>query len=174
MTVVTHEPIEKDKAHLPWQRANQLPKGINVMKSTNTSILRSWSTSKLLTSLLAIGLLLPNSGCRLGHSGDPPAVGWQDWLPPSFRGLVRNRLQTEQDTAANSSETAVAASTSPQDGLRDIAPLPPKTDSETLPLAPMPANDVPELVAIDNDLPELQAVPAEAPIAEEAAKNKVS
>ena len=98
MTIVPHEPIEKDKADLLCQRANQLPKGINVMKSTNATSLRSSTTSKLLVSLLTMGLLLPNSGCRLGHSGDHASVSWRDWLP---RGLVRARVQPEQDAAAD-------------------------------------------------------------------------
>ncbi|MFP6603238.1 MAG: hypothetical protein VB862_11975 [Pirellulaceae bacterium] len=145
------------------------------MKTHNSSILRSWTATlltSLLTSLLTIGLVLPNSGCRLGHSGDHPAVGWRDWLPRSHRGLVRARLAPRQGTPVTSSEEIVATNSAPLSTLRTIAPLPPKTDSQTLPMAPMPADDVPELVAIENDLPELEAIPTESLITkEDTAKN---
>ena len=114
MTIVAHEPIENDEADLSCEHANQLPKGINAMKSKNATIFRSLSTSKLLTGLLAIGLILPNTGCQLGKSKDQPGVSWRDWMP---RSLVRARAEADQASTETSSETTVAANSSSQDNL---------------------------------------------------------
>ena len=164
MTIVPHEPIENDEADLSCEHANQLPKGINAMKSKNATILRSLSTSKLLTGMLAIGLILPNTGCRLGKSKDQPGVSWRDWMP---RSLVRAPAEADQASTETPSANAVTTNVSDQTDLQDIAPLPPKAESQTLPMAPMPANDLPELVAIDNDLPDLETTPAETSDADE-------
>ena len=142
-------------------------KGMKNMKTTY-SPMRSWITTSII-SLMAICFLLVTSGCRTGQIGTTSVAGWRDWLPRSHRGLVRQRIQTQREAPVDSSgETVVdnsksadsnRANSHPTKAAPQIAPIPPTPKSQSSEVAPSPATDIQDLIAIDEDLAPLEITP---------------
>lgn len=121
-----------------------------------TSSPRTWFTHSI-NGLLVLSLMLLGSGCRTDQS-QHASIGFRNWVPRTYRSLARqhNRAQ-EQETQAAGNETVTDQTLTTT--VNAIAPNPPQVADSDMPLAPMPQEDIADLVAIENDLPALETTP---------------
>lgn len=121
-----------------------------------TSSSRTWFT-RTVNGLLVLSLMLLGSGCRTDQS-QHATIGFRNWVPRTHRSLARqHNLAQEQQMRAASTETVTDDAPIPTD--EAIAPDPPQLATTDTPLAPMPQEDIADLVAIENDLPALETTP---------------
>ena len=117
---------------------------------------RSWFT-RTVNGLLVLSLMLLGSGCRTDQS-QHATIGFRNWVPRTHRSLARqHNLAQEQETQAAGVETITDQTPTTADDA--IAPDPPQLADSDMPLAPMPQEDIADLVAIENDLPALETTP---------------
>ncbi len=129
-----------------------------------TSSPRTWFTHSI-NGLLVLSLMLLGSGCRTDQS-QHASIGFRNWVPRTYRSLARqhNRAQ-EQETQAAGNETVTDQPLTTT--VNAIAPNPPQLADTDMPLAPMPQEDIADLVAIENDLPALETTPEQSADAQE-------
>lgn len=129
-----------------------------------TSSPRTWFTHSI-NGLLVLSLMLLGSGCRTDQS-QHASIGFRNWVPRTHRNLARqhNRAQ-EQKTQAAGNETVTDQPLTTT--VNAIAPNPPQLADTDMPLAPMPQEDIADLVAIENDLPALETTPEQSADAQE-------
>ncbi|MEO2020316.1 MAG: hypothetical protein ABGX05_00710 [Pirellulaceae bacterium] len=129
-----------------------------------TSSPRTWFTHSI-NGLLVLSLMLLGSGCRTDQS-QHASIGFRNWVPRTYRSLARqhNRAQ-EQETQAAGNETVTDQPLTTT--VNAIAPNPPQLADSDMPLAPMPQEDIADLVAIENDLPALETTPEQSADAQE-------
>ena len=129
-----------------------------------TSSSRTWFT-RTVNGLLVLSLMLLGSGCRTDQS-QHATIGFRNWVPRTHRSLARqHNLAQEQQMKAASTETVTDDAPIPAD--EAVAPDPPQLAENDMPLAPMPQEDIADLVAIENDLPSLETTPEQSADAQE-------
>ena len=129
-----------------------------------TSSSRTWFT-RTVNGLLVLSLMLLGSGCRTDQS-QHATIGFRNWVPRTHRSLARqHNLAQEQQIQDAGTETITDDAPIPAD--EAIAPNPPQLADTDTPLAPMPQEDIADLVAIDNDLPALETTPEQSADAQE-------